>query len=249
MGLGSFRFSKPPGQARDVRSPAKLQKLSLSPLTVSSPIATAGHLQPTTKAPILFIQGVQASGPGSEESPYAVAISKVDTESRGSTQVVGLYPSVSQSPSLSSARDTLVAQATYTTAGFDLSTLNPITTSSGTSIMEVLHSSAHELPQIFTTINVPSTESVDVSRMDEGNNSLAPPAALSDSISALQSTSTVQLVDPPTTSSAGALSNATIHFQTCPSSIARPESVSMYQRLFKLPSQPNESLSSPVVSI
>lgn len=236
VGLGGIRYSKPPGQARDVRPPTQLQKLSLSPLTVSSPIATATRYQPA-----LTTQSSQTGGLGSGQTPLGTARVTVEVDAKANAHGSNSSPPVNQPYPLSGSSSAKKALNSITIGPltFELPNLMDSSQSSNEYVPTSSESSAPGLQPIFTTIAAPDVERFDISCMDDGGDSLTA-TTLNSSASAA-----MQLLNTPSHLTA-ARSNSVTH--SASSLASEPESISGYHRLFQLPSQPNTSLSPPVVS-
>ena len=137
-GLGCKRKTKPPGQARDVRSPAKLSKLSTSPLTVHNSIASS---VPTTLA--------QDSSKHSLSLLRQVNLRTLTDRTRFSTDILRMDSQ--RTASREFKNDSFDMQTTVDVLPVKQST----PTSAGAS-----NPSSNSFQQIFTTINEPLIVSV-----------------------------------------------------------------------------------------
>lgn len=243
-GLGAKRRSKPPGQLRDVRSPAKLLKLSTSPFTVQSSIATAKPLQEpkqlfgkTVLKKLPPVGNSTSLGTSTKWSSATIAraVRETASEKQHNSGIPDLEdPSGSLDISLSSLVPT--TSNTVTVASSDL-TENTVNTPADDALLGsfapgTVQTMSSGFQQIFTTIDEPTASEVVLERT---------PLSLPLSTSA-QADSVATVV-----SSNGA-STPTLQTISHQSGAQLSPETSIYNLLFKLPAEVNNDLFLSVVS-
>lgn len=237
-GFGAKRRSKPPRQGRDVRSPAKLLKLSVSPFTVSSSIATGNPFHASNGDTVKILQG------STSNSLFTIPLSTAPrttqpSDSLTEPQYITSNPrinlgdqsrSVEMNLSLSSSSKSSIPNTETNTTDMSLD-----------SDKATFASSAFQ--QIFTTIDDPTSSSESSSLVTSGH-----PVT---SRSSRSSTDTLQLPESPeAVSSFIQTGTATMSSGASPSltSAELDTNTSIYQLLFRLPAEPNEAMFPSVVS-
>ena len=218
-GLGGRRRAKPPGQARDVRSPAKLQKLSTSPLTISSSIVTGYPFTPPKLLPL------------GQSSPVSL---KITTAGTSETLQNKQESAIEGRTSLSDPLEINFSSLASTSA---LEVTNPVT--SGT----VVFLNSESTPSLSVPGFQPIFSMIDEPNASEENkeNPLVLEITTTENPILHCTTSTRT---PGSNAATRVMYTGSAQYTS--SSIDSENSV--YDLLFQLPSQPNEALFSSVVS-
>ena len=245
-GLGAKRRSKPPGQLRDVRSPAKLLKLSTSPFTVQSSIATVKPLQEPLGGKAVpkmspmdngTVSTSLASSTKWSSATVARAVRETASEKQHSCGILDLEdPSGPLDISLSALPPTT---SNTHTVGMRNLTENAVNTAVDYALLGSFASGTVQtmmsgFQQIFTTIDEPTAGEVVL----DGIPSSQPPSisAESPSVATVMSSSGVSTA---TLQSVGGSHQSGTQLSS---------ETSIYQLLFKLPSEVNNDLFLSVVS-
>ena len=240
-GLGAKRRSKPPGQPRDVRSPAKLLKLSTSPLTVHSSIATAKPLLDPGGNKLLLGSTTLTNSPIAVSTSLA-SIAKwsraavtgsggeAASEQQNNTSVLDIEDT---RESLDVSLPALVPTSSHTLAvGISGLSDNSVNTTADNTLLAsdnsaTFHSMSSGLQQIFTTIDEPTTSE----EVTEGT--------------PLSSTTSATRIMSSSHSSVATLQGINA---SCQPEAQLPAENSIYYLLFKLHAEVNNDIFPSVVS-